>query len=77
MEQIVDVPKSSLDEANGSWNRSSMCQKVRLTKLMVSDGACTECACEMRCVHLAMDILCQEMRAAWWSQDCEKWEIMC
>ena len=26
-----------------SWNRSSMCLKALVTKLIVSDGACTEC----------------------------------
>ena len=25
-----------------------MCPQARLTKLTVSDGACTECVCEMR-----------------------------
>ena len=45
------------------------CPKARLTMLLESDGACTECTCETRGAFLKFGLVMQD---DWWSEDYRK-----
>ena len=72
-----DMISSDEEDEHDAWNLFlDIVEQSRSGMLVVSFLEDEELARTALSCHLAMDILCQEMQAAWQSEDCGR-EMMC